>query len=111
VSGRRYAVFMRDEVFQPLKMMRTTVAEQRRPDGAAAGYGRDGKRLPFYSSDHPAGSAVFTTVGDLVRFAMFHVGRGSFKSILTAAVRREMQQTGETNQYGLGWSINDWGTA
>jgi CubicO group peptidase (beta-lactamase class C family) len=110
VSGRSYAAFMRDEVFRPLGMTRTTVAEQRRPAGAAAGYGRDGKRLPFYSSDHPAASAVFTTIGDLVRFGIFHAGeRRSSKSILTAEARREMQQTGEANQYGLGWSINDWG--
>lgn len=110
VSRRGYADFMRDEVFRPLGMTRTTIADRRPPADAAVGYGRDGKPLPFYFTDHPGASAAFATAGDLARFGMFHAGvEGNGRSILTQDARRKMQQPGGAEEYGLGWSINpDW---
>lgn len=110
VSGRSYAAFLRDEVFRPLGLAHTTVGDEHRPDGAAVGYGRDGSRLPFYFTDHPAATAVFSTVGDLVRFGTFQSGLAKGGStILTEDIRHEMQRPGEAKEYGLGWSINpDW---
>ncbi len=74
VSGQRYADFMRERVFEPLGLDRTSVdIAPRLQPLAAARYGEDGKPLPFYGFDHPGASAVYSSAHDLVRFAMFHL--------------------------------------
>ncbi len=85
VSAKDYADFMREEVFEPLGMTRTWV----RVDGAvtddvAVMYDSNGKVIAPYDFDHRGASAVLSSVHDLVRFGMFHLGNdlADQKSIL-----------------------------
>lgn len=73
VSGVSYEQFMRQSVFVPLGMTRTSVglAPQLR-EYTATPYGEDERAVPAYLSDPGAGS-IFASAHDLVRFAMFHL--------------------------------------
>lgn len=113
LSGMSYAAFLRREIFLPLGMTRSSVdiAPGLEPY-AAARYAPDGTRLPFYTFDHPGGSAVFCSPHDLLRFGMFHLGTPlpDQKGILPDAARQAMQQPSAAREgahgYGLGWSVN-----
>ncbi len=110
VSGKPYADFMREEVFLPLGMTHTSIdigpgleAHQ------AIRYTPEGKRIPFYTFDHPGASAVYSSAHDLVRFAMFHMKEhlADQKQILKAESLDEMQRNtalkNEKDGYGIGW--------
>ena len=101
VSGRSYADFMREEVFQPLGLTHTSVnigpgLEKHQ----AIRYGTDGLPIPFYDFDHPGGSAVYASAHDLVRFGMFHLKAHlpDQKAILKDQTIDEMQKA--TAEYG-----------
>jgi CubicO group peptidase (beta-lactamase class C family) len=75
VSGTEYAVFMRDEVFEPLGMARTSVQVDPVSIGNVAEmYDESQKAIAPYDFDHRGASAVLSSVHDLVRFGMFHLG-------------------------------------
>lgn len=111
VSGQRYRDFLAHEVFAPLALKHASVPElAEEAAGAAKRYGRDGRPLPFYLTDHAGASAVYASVEDLVRFGSFHAGAlmSEQRAVLTLASLAAMQQPG-LGDYGLGWSINrDW---
>jgi len=110
VSGRSYADFMREEVFLPLGLTRTSVdiglgLEKHQ----AVRYDTEGLPIPFYYSDHPGASAVYASAHDLVRFGMFHVKAHlpDQKAILKDETIDEMQKAAaDTNGYGIGWSTS-----
>jgi CubicO group peptidase (beta-lactamase class C family) len=113
VSGSSYPVFMRERVFLPLDLTRTSVhiAPGLEPY-VAQRYWPDGKRIPFYDFDHDGGSAIWSSAHDLVRFGMFHLDMRlpEQREILTDATRTRMQQplspaSGTSLGYGLGWSV------
>ncbi|CAA9311560.1 MAG: hypothetical protein AVDCRST_MAG11-1529 [uncultured Gemmatimonadaceae bacterium] len=113
VSGRRYADVMQTEVFRPLGMRHTVVSNGAGlGDTAAVRYATEREPYPPYDLDTPAGGAVYTSVHDLVRFGMFHLGNRvpGQQPILRDATRRAMQQPatpGSGDQYGLGWLVDD----
>ena len=110
VSGQAYADFMRETVFAPLGLTRMSVHI---PPGqeahTATRYAPDGTPLPFYTFDHPGGSAVFASAHDLVRFGMFHLKDHlpDQQAVLSDASIDEMARgTAETTRsgsYGVGW--------
>ena len=112
-AGRSYAEFLREELFLPLGMTHTSVdiAPGLEPH-AAVRYAPDQSPIPFYTFDHPGGSAVFSSAHDLVRFGMFHLQQQlpDQKPILSAAAIDAMQQPtakiGDGRHYGVGWFIN-----
>ncbi len=119
--GRRYtyAEFMRDEVFSPLGMDHTSVhIGPGLDEGQAVKYTADGTEIPPYDTDCPGASAIYSSVHDLIRFAMFHLKNvlPDQKAIISAAAIDQMQRpgsgTGPTREwerkgsgYGLGWFI------
>jgi CubicO group peptidase (beta-lactamase class C family) len=113
VSGRSYADFMQAEVFRPLGMTRTVVSNGAGlGDTAATRYANEREPFPPYDLDTPAGGAVYTSVHDLARFGMFHLGNRTAGQarILTDSTRRLMQRSAtpaSDEQYGLGWLIDD----
>ncbi len=119
-SGKSYADFMREEVFVPLGMDRTSVhVGHGLEDGQAVNYSADGMAVPPYNSDSPGASAIISSAHDLIRFAMFHLKNDlpDQKVIITEATIDEMQQpspeTGPIEEwecdgsgYGIGWVIS-----
>lgn len=112
VSGQSYADFMRTEVFLPLGLNRTSVdigpgLEQ----FTAQRYDSKQRPIPFYTFDHPGGSAVYSTAHDLVRFGMFHLKNRlpGQRRILADSTIDLMQRIhtpdSASGGYGLGWSI------
>ncbi|MCA1596042.1 MAG: beta-lactamase family protein, partial [Chloroflexi bacterium] len=75
VSGTPYGDFMREEVFLPLGMFRSSIdIPPALSPFAAVRYGADGIPYPFYTFDHPGGSAAYASVHDLARLAFFVMG-------------------------------------
>ena len=108
LSGKCFADYVREHLFNPLGMFRSAVDL---PTGleheCATRYGRDGVAYPFYEFDHPGGSAVFASAHDLARFGAFHCGvmLPDQARVLTDASRIAMQSA-EANGYALGWDVD-----
>jgi len=107
-SGRSFTDFMRQEVFLPLGMTRSSVglAPALRPY-AATRYGTDGLPLPDYTSNHPGASAVYSSVHDMARFALFHLQAhlADQKAILSDASLDEMQRSTTDRGAGFGYGV------
>jgi CubicO group peptidase (beta-lactamase class C family) len=73
-SHETYGDFLRESVFLPLGLTRTSVGvpEALQPF-VAARYETNGARLPNYDTDHPGASEVWSSAHDLIRFAAFHL--------------------------------------
>lgn len=114
VSGQSYPDFMRDEVFRPLGLTRTSVdIGPGLEDFTATRYATDQSPIPFYDFDHPGGSAVFSSAHDLVRFGMFHLGHDlpHQRRIISGAAIERMREPGGSSgpaaEYGIGWSLRE----
>ena len=114
VTGQSYPDFMRDEVFQPLGLTRTSVdIGPGLEDFAATRYATDQSPIPFYDFDHPGGSAAFSSAHDLVRFGMFHLGhdldhqRRIISDASIEAMREPIRESAPGDAYGLGWVMRD----
>jgi len=112
-SGQSYRDFMRQEVFLPLGMTHTSIdIGPGLEPYAAERYAWGGKVVPFYTFDHPGGSAVYSSAHDLVRFGMFHLKAhlADQRAILPDSTIDAMQRPASpavfgdsTVSYGLGW--------
>jgi hypothetical protein len=114
ISGKSYADFMREEVFLPLGMTRTSVhIGLGHMSHHAVRYGIDDLPIPFYDFDHRGASAVYSSAHDLVRFGMFHLKTHlqDQKSILSDEAIDEMQRPTVTIKedigYGIGWNVSE----
>jgi CubicO group peptidase (beta-lactamase class C family) len=113
VSGTSYGEFVRTEVLVPLGLTRTSVDIGPGLEAyAATRYGEDQRPLPFYITDHPGASALYSSAHDLVRFGMFHMGDDvETRPILGVDTRRRMQRLetpgASSDGYGLGWFVGD----
>jgi CubicO group peptidase (beta-lactamase class C family) len=116
VTGRSYADAMREELFVPLGMHRTSIgipAGER--DDYALRYAADGSPLPYYGFDHDGASAVFASARDLAAFGLLHVGRplpGTTRILSDGRVRRMQRPESQDDgggAYGLGWQLRDAG--
>jgi len=118
-SGKNYADFMREEVFIPLGMDRSSVyLGKGRENGQAVNYASDGSMVPLYLSDSPGAESIVSSA-DLIRFGMFHLKNDlpDQKSIIKKATIDQMQipnpATGpleawecDGSGYGIGWVIS-----
>jgi CubicO group peptidase (beta-lactamase class C family) len=114
-----YADFMREEVFDPLGMDHTAVhVGPGLEEGQAVKYTPDGLVVPPDDSVSPGASAIYSSVHDLIRFAMFHLKNElpDQEAIISGAAIDEMQrpspETGPTGEWeregsgrGIGWFI------
>lgn len=111
VTGRDYADVVEETVFEPLGMEDSEVNEGTDMEGAAVRYDAEGRRIVAYDFDHRGGSAVFSSVRDLIRFGNFHIGRAprGTPRILSDATRALMQRAHTPGSlpagYGLGWQV------
>lgn len=111
VSGRSYVDYMRDEIFAPLGLTHTSVDIAPGLEGQVAQrYDAALRPIPFYTFDHPGGSAVYASAHDLVRFGMFHLktrlpGQQRVIADSTIDAMQRIQTPDTTNGYALGWLV------
>jgi len=118
VSGKKYSRFMREEVFEPLGMSRTSVYST--PDLAphvVQNYDAAGKPLPPLAYDHDGASAVHASLHDLVRFGLFHLknrvpGQKPILSPDSLDLLREpspliVSEAGTIGRMAMGWGVID----
>lgn len=120
-TGKPFDALMRERLFQPLGMTRTTFRDEARLHGAyALPTDKAGKTLPadFASADWNAADDLYTTPSDYARF-MLDVIRGDHLSADIAAQRRQVQADTRANTcagakaahcpdavgFGLGWEV------
>lgn len=101
VTGRDFSEYMRSEVLLPLGMGSACFAV----DDAMApypptGYGLDGKAVPVYVYPEKASGGLFSTAGDIARFAVAEM-RGN--PVLSAESVGQMHtpESGKLGVYGL----------
>jgi CubicO group peptidase (beta-lactamase class C family) len=111
-SRQSYADYMRSEVFLPLGLTHTSVdIGPGLEPYVAQRYDSKLRPIPFYTFDHPGGSAVYSSAHDLVRFGMFHLKNHlpDQQRILADSTIDAMQRIhtpDSTNGgYALGWLI------
>jgi CubicO group peptidase (beta-lactamase class C family) len=112
-SHETYGDFMRESVFLPLGLTRTAVdiPEALKPI-VAVRYDTNGSRLPYYDTDHPGASEVFSSAHDLIRFAAFHLKAHltDQKPILSDAGLEAMHvasvRVDATDGYGMGFETS-----
>jgi len=113
ISGLTYADYMRQEVFVKLGMSRTSAAPT--PglnEYEAVRYGEDGLPIAPYEFDHDGASAVYSSVHDLLRFAMFHQKLHLPDQVailpddLIDAMQMPTMDEGAGEGYGIGWDIS-----
>ena len=109
-ASRDFATVMRREVFLPLGMLHSAIGVGPGLEPfAAARYGADGDRIPFYVTDHPGASEAFASAHDLARFALFHLKRplDDQRRILPDAAIDEMHRGSSPDagggRYGVGF--------
>ena len=113
VSGKKYPVFMDEEVFAPLGLGDTFIPTGPDESGQRAVRYHENRPLPFYDFDHRGASAVFSSAHDLVRFGMFHVGVGSegARPVLSRRsikrMRKSVTERSNGGSYAIGWEISN----
>jgi CubicO group peptidase (beta-lactamase class C family) len=118
VSGRPLADFLVDEIFAPLGMTSSVLADgddMPEPLAArrAAQYGSDGRREVECPCDHVGASSVAASIHDLARLGVFLVGTPleDQRGILSASERGELFRPTTVawgdDGYGLGWRSTD----
>ena len=113
-SGVPYAEFMKTEVFLPLGMTHTSIdVGPGLEEAAAIRYDGSGDPVPFYTSDHPGASQVYSSAHDLIRFGLFHLGHTQAEQtqIISAEsidlMKRDSDPDPENDRYGLGWFLSE----
>jgi CubicO group peptidase (beta-lactamase class C family) len=114
VSRKTYVDFMREEVFIPLGLTRTSVHIGPGLESfASTRYGREGLPVAFYEFDHTGASALWSSAHDLARFGMFHLKAHlpDQKAILSDELIDAMQKptfpSGKNIGYGIAWVVTD----
>lgn len=114
-----YANYMQQRVFSPLGMHHTFVYTGTvLPKECAKKYTPEGEIVPPYVTDSPGASAIYSSVHDMVRFAIFQLKNNppDQVAILSEKAIDEMQTPGtettptkdwesEGSGYGLGWHV------
>lgn len=108
-AGQSFGDFMRQQVFLPLGMQRSS-AQPHRPadDNVALRYRADGSLITEYHADFVAYGGIYSSVHDLARFGMFHLQNpGVGKKLLPGRRIDELHaksfDAGWWGVYGLGW--------
>lgn len=114
-SGQVFAVFMRERIFEPLRMEHSLIYDTTKPhvERRVLGYDPDGKGFKL-DDEHPlngivGSGGVFTTLGDMYLWdqALYGerlVSRATLDQAFTSAVLNDGTKTG----YGFGWSIDEY---
>jgi CubicO group peptidase (beta-lactamase class C family) len=111
VSGKQFAKFLKDEIFDPVGMKHTTTINQLDLNGynVTKPYDEKWKPVEFDASDYVLGDkSIYSTVHDLYLFseAMYHnkILKAETQTIAYKPYSREKV----SSNYGLGWRLRDY---
>jgi CubicO group peptidase (beta-lactamase class C family) len=103
-GGAPFQEVMAREVFRPLGMNRTTLEAWVGEAGVVRGYDGDGARIPYsYRLAPDGGAGFFSSLHDLLRYALFHLGRLDSGVPRSAAVTTARQPAVRGFRYLQGW--------
>jgi CubicO group peptidase (beta-lactamase class C family) len=97
VTGLSFDGFMREAVFAPLQMRRSSFAAAADASNLAEFFDENGKIAPHYRFTALAAASLYTSVGDLARLVAAH--RGPAPGFLPASALRQMRRP-EASQFG-----------
>ncbi len=113
-----YADYMREQVFGPLGLTHTAVdaplVASLKPF-VAARYATDGTRMPWYDTDHPGASEIYSSAHDLIRFAAFNLkahlpGQTAILDDATLdLMHTDAAPAGSEEHYGFGFEVSQHG--
>jgi CubicO group peptidase (beta-lactamase class C family) len=113
-SGRAYRDFMKSEVFLPLGMTHTSIdVGPGLKEYAAVRYDGRGRPVPFYISDHPGASQVYSSAHDLIRFGLFHLKHTQPDQMQIISqktidlMKQDSSPSPKHNSYGLPWRLKN----
>jgi CubicO group peptidase (beta-lactamase class C family) len=103
---------MRERIIEPLGLKATGYEEPEAPARGHVQEGETGHRavsVDVYPVSRRPSGGLWSTVGDLLRFAAHHLGRHGPLSAELRAAMREPQSQALGAGYGLGWWVRDAG--
>jgi CubicO group peptidase (beta-lactamase class C family) len=105
-SGRPFAEYMKEKIFEPLKMPNTSLDPTfiKNHDNRAIGHWKHFKKVPL-EIPVPAAAGVYCSTKELARFVQFHLnyGRLDGQTILSENLVKQMYTPSPTSRrYGLG---------
>lgn len=114
VSGMTFPDYMREKVFLPLGMTRTTFDPGQDFSGVAVRYEPPKARIvPHLTVDYAGGAGAYSTAHDLIRLGMFQLKDHLHdqQPILSDALLDEMKQATSRGKpsggYGIGWFVEE----
>jgi len=116
ISQKDLESYMKEEIFAPLGMTKTTLKiSSKTKKNLAKRYDFNGNLMPFSFCDTPGAGNINSTVCDLIKFGMFQLKDNlanqkkilSDSSISCMYSKQYPDNTNGRNNYGLGWFIND----
>ena len=111
ISGKTFEEFMKEEIFEPLKMFNTVVYRKgngKQIENAAIGYHKRRLRAEDHYQNGVVGDkGIYTTVEDLLKFdqALYN-GTLVKKELLEEAFTPAHKRLYISDNYGYGWRIN-----
>jgi CubicO group peptidase (beta-lactamase class C family) len=107
-GGAPFQDVMARELFRPLGMANTTLDAWVGEGGVARGYDGDGGWIPYpYRLGPDGGAGFFSSLHDLLRYALFHLGRLDAGVPRSAAVTTALPLPGGGFRYLQGWGLID----
>jgi CubicO group peptidase (beta-lactamase class C family) len=112
VAGKPYGEFLRDEIFRPLGMKRSSLYIDRSlASETAVRYDYQQRPIPTYQTDHPGSGDVWASAHDLLRFGLFHLGmllpdQAEILQRENVMAMRQLTSVPE-HGWGLGWHLTE----
>jgi CubicO group peptidase (beta-lactamase class C family) len=114
-SGKVFATFMRERIFEPLGMQHSLIYDTTKPhvERRVLGYDPDGKGFKL-DDEHPlngivGAGGVFTTLGDMFLWDQALYGeRLVRRATLDQAFTGAVLNNGKKIDYGFGWRIDEY---
>jgi CubicO group peptidase (beta-lactamase class C family) len=113
VSGQTYGDYLRQHVFQPLGMTRSSLGHDKSWAAKAAVRYEKGRRMSYYLTDHPGSGDVWSSAHDMALFLAFHMGTPlpNQRQILSREAVIEMQRpvSARSATIGANWFVSKGG--
>lgn len=115
ISGKRFGIFLEEEIFSPLKMKRTIAFEKGINDVSNRAFGFNMEKGRWALKDQSSTSAVLGDGGIYSNTEDLYMWDQSLykNQLLSATLLKEMFTYGKLNNgntfpYGLGWHLKNW---